>query len=435
MRRIFYLVLFLLVLLASSAINVEDKVPQYFVSQMNDKIGEIKRNSKDGTSFIFITDTHVKENQMHSPQLIKYILDNTNIKNVIWGGDAINYNRGNIERQWEIQLRFDSAFNNVCNYYKVRGNHDFSITKSRQFPNGISYSNTKAAELLLKNSPSNIHRNTNDPGACYYYYDDIINKIRFIIFDTTDSVPSKGRGYGNVPYIHDSQLQWIADSAISTVSKGYGLVFVSHIPIIHSGPKGSQKLENVRRVRQLIDGVSSHSSGKIGQVKYDFTHLEDIKVLMCISGHIHRDTETYVNEVLYLTTANDGKWKKKESEKASENTTRKVGTVDEQCFDCICISKNKKVVHAYRIGYGHDRHFHLESINISDSKVLKLETAFIEPVSWNSFNATGNKKRDLSRDIVKIEKDGFVRGLNKGTAVVVASDDKGNKEFFNIIVH
>ena len=245
MRRLLYQTLIVLLFLACSAFNTGDVIPPYFVSQIKNKIDVIKENSKDGSSFVFITDTHVKANQMNSPQLIKYILDTTNIKNVIWGGDAINYNRGNIEGQWEIQLRFDSAFNNVCNYYKVRGNHDFSITKNKQFPNGISYSNTKSAELLLRNCPSNIHRNTNDPGACYYYYDDMINKIRFVIFDTTDSVPDKVGGYGNVPYIHDSQLQWVADSALSTISKGYGLVFVSHIPFTSFGPKSNLKMENM----------------------------------------------------------------------------------------------------------------------------------------------------------------------------------------------
>lgn len=409
--------------------EVDGDIPPYFFNQIRGKIGDIGEKSRKGTSFVFITDTHVKSNQMHSPKLIKYVLDKTNIHTVIWGGDAIMQYGGTIEEQWKVHLRFDSIFNKTCNFYKVRGNHDFSIlSKKNGFPDKLLLSNEEAARLLLRNCPSDLHRNVRDSGACYYFFDNKDNKVRFIILDTTDSVPSKVRSWGNVPSVHDSQLQWIADSAVSTTPEGYDLIFVSHIPIPN---KNSNKKSALRKLKLLIDEICSYSSGKIGNVKYDFTKLKDVKVLLCLAGHIHKDSEKYVNGILYLTTANDGKWKSKKS-----GVKRKMGSVSEQCFDCFCISKDKRIVHAYRIGFGKDRHFHVEPVKLSINKEKKINFILKGPVKLVDLNVTekSKTKSTILNEFVSLDNEGYMKGLKKGSTTVVVQDTKGNKEFFNVIV-
>lgn len=422
----------LLLLLLSASYITEDKwsdIPSYFMHQLTSKVGEIRGKSGEGASFIFVTDTHVNANAMHSPQLIRWMLDHTNIHIVIWGGDAINSHGGEIEKQWNKQLQFDTILNKVCQYYKVRGNHDFSIMKNREFPQGATFSNEKSAEYLFRNSPSNIHRNINDNSTCYYFSDDTLNKVRFIIFDSTDSVSDRVSTNGNVVGVHQAQLQWIADSAVSTTPSGYGLIFVSHIPIANNS-----KLQNVK---QLINGVASHSSVKIGGVKYDFTKNKETRVLMCIAGHNHKDSQTYVNGVLHLTTASDGVLRNAKSRKASEESPRQPETVDEQCFDCVCVSKDKKLVRTYRIGYGTDRLFHLEPVYIYGTKKRRIKPVLKGVVRWSSSNIMDDrykKGEQMSGDIIDIDKNGIIRGKRKGTSIVTVCDNKGNKEFFNIIV-
>lgn len=404
--------------------SADGDIPPYFSAHISRKLDEIKKESRNGASFIFITDTHVKSNEMHSPQLIKYILDRTGIQTIIWGGDAIMQYGGPIEEQWKIQLCFDSVLNNK-NIYKVRGNHDFSILAKEKVPYKLLYSNEEAAGLLFNNAPSSIHRNTNEPDACYYFFDDRPNKVRFVVFDTTDSVPDKVRSWGNIPHIHDSQLQWVADSAISTAPEGYGLVFVSHIPI----PKQYNDNDSTLwKLRQLIDGVSSLSSGVIGHVRYNFTNLKNVKVLMCLSGHIHSDSAMFMNGVLNVTTANDGKWKIK-NKKESGLLRRRVGTVTEQCFDCFCINPNGKTIHAYRIGYGYDRHFHLEPIILSVGNTKKVKSKLKGTLSWT---IPMNKGYDGFKPLSV--KSGILKGIKEGSTTVVARDSKGNKEYFNITV-
>ena len=401
--------------------DVVGDIPSYFFYQLKEKTDIIKKKNRQGASFVFITDTHVKSNEMHSPQLIKYVLDNTDIHTVIWGGDAIMQYGGTVEVQWNVQLRFDSILNKSCNLYKVRGNHDFSIL-SKDGSIDMLFSNKESAKLLFANPPSGIHRNINDPGGCYYYFDDNNNKLRFIIFDTTDSVPSKNRSWGNIPYVHDSQLQWIVDSAVSTTRRGYDMVFVSHIPL----PKDTTKKTELWKLKRLVDGINSYSSGMIGNVKYDFTKLKETKVLMCVAGHIHRDSEKYVDGVLYLTTANDGKWNVKK--KGNDVPARKVGTVSEQCFDCFCISKDKKIVHTYRVGYGNDRHFHLEPLILSVNKEIKIKSMFDGSVSVKELNtsAKSKKKGKTSNGILSIDEEGGIKGIRKGNTTLVEIQPRKN---------
>lgn len=409
-------------------------IPTYFEKQLKEKIDVIRINSREGASFIFITDTHVISNKMQSPYLIRRILNNTSIKTVIWGGDAINSHSNDIDMQWKKQLVFDSVFNGACQLYKVRGNHDFSVLGNDN-TDGFSFSNKKSAEYLLKNIPSNVHRNFNDSEACYYYFDDEARRVRYIIFDSSDSVSNVANIHGNVTNMRDIQLQWIADSAIATTANGYGIIFISHIPITNWG---YGKKAPLTKARKIIESIESHSKGMIGDVEYDFSKLGNVKVLMCIAGHIHEDSQTYINGIPYVTIANDGKIKKLKSRKIEGKKQRRLGTLDEQCFDCFIINKEKSRIQTYRIGYGVDRLFNLKQIKIPIKKRKKLSSNLTGKKRWSSYNAIVNKYKNgriVYNDIVNVDDNGYVVGLKKGEAVIVATDFKGNKEFYDISVN
>ncbi len=332
-------------------------IPAYYKSQLKEKTRLIKKNSRKCASFIFVTDTHVNSNAMHSPLLIRHILDNTDVNTVIWGGDAISTYGNNIEEQWEKQLQFDSVLNGACNIYKVRGNHDFMTTIRKGMKEGYTFSNEKTAALLLEGSPATIHRNVTDKGGCYYYFDDEKQRIRFVVLDTNDSVTSERIQKGNIAGIHHKQLQWVADSALSTTPDSYGLVFVSHIPIAKDSYPKKYPFD---KVRKLIEGVASHTKGKADGVSYDFSELRDVKVLMCIAGHLHRDSHAYINGILYVTTSCDAAIEKVNKKYTAGKSYRKYDTINEQCFDCFCIDRERNEVNIYRIGYGEDRHFQIQ---------------------------------------------------------------------------
>ena len=438
--RYLCVLLFLLLLPKSvfpSCLLEDDEVPSFFINVLDEKVKQINSERTSSESFIFITDTHVAANSLGSLQLIKYIIENTRISKVIWGGDAIcAYGKdSDIEAQWKKQVLFDSLVSTVGQLYKLRGNHDFTIKESSSSNKGVTYSQQKTAQLLFENHPDDIVRNEADPGACYYCFDDKTHHVRFVAFDTTDSVKGENVAWGTVYGVHDVQLRWIADSAIATTPKGYGLIFLSHVPFTDTTGARHEVLSNVR---ELVDAAALKTSGKSGSVNYDFTKLKDVNVLMCLSGHNHQDMQTFRNGVVHMVTASDAAYNDYKADPFVKDLSgRKKGTINELCFDCVTINKKKRVIKTYRIGIGGDRVFHTKPISCKIGKRKRLNTSFHGNVEWYSYNASGNKydgKWTLFDDVVSVDSQGYVTCWKSGEAVVLAIDEKGNKEFYNIIV-
>lgn len=412
-------------------------VPTYFGRQINDVINSVNENDASSSSFIFVTDTHVKANQMQSPYLIKRIIEQTKINKVIWGGDAIcAYGKNaEIETSWQKQTLLDSVVADICFVYKIRGNHDFTIKENDNSDKGITYSQLKTAQLLLAGHPKSVVLNSSDPSACYYYFDDTKSHLRFIAFDTTDSIKGEDVAWGTVYGVHDKQLQWIADSAIATTPKGYDIIFLSHVPFMDTFGAWHGVYNNVREV---VDAISRKSAGRVGEVNYDFRKLKNSNVLMCLSGHNHQDRQTYRNGSVHIVTACDAAYNDYKADPfVKDMSGRTKGTVNEQCFDCILINRKRKLISVYRVGVGGDRFFHTKTVKCKVGKSKHLKTSLISSVEWHSYNASGNLydgKWTLFNDVVNVGDNGNVICKKKGEAVVLALDEGGNKEFFNLIV-
>ena len=413
-----------------------DSIPVYYDDILSETVTKINSCEKGVASFVFITDTHAKTNRMQAPRLIYHILEHTNIENVIWGGDAIEAygTAAEIEEQWQKHDLFDSLISQKGHLYKLRGNHDFTV-KEKESDKGVTYSQIKTAQMLLKGHPPNIVLNSSDPGACYYYFDDKSNHLRYIVFDTTDSIKSEDVAWGTIIGVHDRQLQWIVDSAISTIPPSYDFVFLSHIPFADA--RGSM-LPSLKNVCEVVDAVSKKAIGKAGNVNYDFTKLKKTSVLMCLSGHKHQDTQTYRNGTVYMVTACDAAYSDfKLDPFVRDLSGRTRGTAKEQCFDCVVINRKKKLISVYRVGIGGDRFFHIKPIESKVGEHLHLKTLHKGSIEWHSYNASGNqfnKKWTLLNDVVSIDNKGTVICIKPGEAVALAMDKDGNKEFYNIIV-
>lgn len=437
--RILILFLFLTcsVAFCGATVYMADSIPPYFVNVLSEKESSINSAKNKVASFVFITDTHVQTNRMQAPQLIQHLLEHTRIKNVIWGGDAIGAygTKADIEIQWEKQAIFDSLINQSGNLYKIRGNHDFTIKESSSSNKGFTYSQRKTAQMLLEGHPSNIVLNSSDPEACYYYFDAPDDHLRYIVFDTTDSVREENVAWGTIYGVHDKQLQWIADSAIASTPKGYDIVFFSHVPFTDSTGSRHVVLSNVR---EIVDAASKKNAGRVGNVNYDFTKLRRTSVLMCLSGHNHSDMQTYRNGVIHMVTACDAAYNDyKDDPFARDLSGMTKETVNEQCFDCVSINRKKKLISVYRVGVGGNRFFHTESLLGKVGKKIRLKTFLKNPVEWYSYNASGNKyngKWTLFNDVVNVDGAGILKCVKKGAAVVFAIDEEGNREFYNIEV-
>lgn len=433
---------FLLLLLSFIFISCEDLydsetgILKEAFGQIKDKVDLINKTDIEGGSFIFITDTHVTSNCLNSPQQIKYILQNTPIDKVIWGGDAISAYGNNIEQQWEWHCNaFDANIKGFGDFYKVRGNHDFTIRYSEGSEGGKTLSQHQTFQYLFEDAPYNIVRNLNDPDGCYYYFDDDNSKVRFIILDTNDSVTEGNVPWGLINEVHDIQLEWITNIAIASIPNNYCIVFVSHNPITDTTSADNNTYTNVL---QLVNAVNAKGTGNIGSVNYNFSSLENVKVILYLSGHMHHDLQTYKNGVLHVVTASDAAYGDYQADSFVVDKSGRNGA-NAQCFDCVCINKDKDNISFIRFGVGGNRYFHLQPIRLKIGEERLINTTQEgKEITWYSYNSSGNSYSDgvwnLNNTVIVVDNYGVVKGQQRGDAVVLNMNEKGDKEFYNIIV-
>lgn len=406
------------------------------LDQVKEKTEEVNMVNKGGGSFIFITDTHGTSNCWNSPQQIRYVLKNTSINDVIWGGDAISAYGDNIEQQWKWHCSaFDEVIKGYGNLYKVRGNHDFAIKDDENSEGGKTLSQHQTFQYLFHDAPVEVVRNTEDPDGCYYYFDDGNSNIRFIILDTEDSVNEGNIPWGVINGVHDVQLDWIANTAIASTPKNYSIVFVSHIPITDTTTQFYPTFSNPL---MLVSAVNAKSSGRIRTVNYDFSSLDNVRVLLYLSGHQHHDMQTYQNGVLHVVTACDTAYSDYISDPFVVDKSGRHGA-NAQCFDCVCIDQNKEKLTFVRFGVGGSRIFHLNPIRIKvGDAVLADITQTGNDFTWYSYNSSGNSYSNyvwtLHNTYVNVDKQGMIKGLASGESVVLNMNEKGDKEFYNVIV-
>lgn len=407
-----------------------------FHNHIAEKINEINGKSMDG-SFAFVTDTHLDSNSKMSAELIQQTLKDTPINLVIFGGDAIGAygTKSDILGQWKYH---EDMYNMTKNYGKLlntRGNHDFTNRQSSADTLGYTYSQKDCAKHIYSNMTTDIVRPANNDSACYYYHDDSAHNIRYIVLESTDTTKSGDVYWGNIDGIGKTQLDWIANTAIKTTPSGYGIIFIVHIPI-ELTTNGNKKLYS--NLSRLIRAVKNRTSETIENKEYDFSDLNEVEVLMIVSGHHHHDMQTFKDGVLHVMTASDAAYSDVIRDPLLKSEPNRNG-INSQCFDCFTISKDRNIVKAIRVGYGGNRTFHMKPIIMKSTETISLQSGLEGSITWCSYNTSGNEynnaKWTLINDIVKVNNNGVVSCTGKiGEAIIVAEDAKQNREFFYISV-
>ena len=393
----------------------------YDLHQKTQRLSHISNNS--GADFIFITDTHLADNDLDSPFILQFLVDNGFTRRVVWGGDAITA-YGDIEQEWKHHQRlFLDAVRPKASYLMVRGNHEFS-TKDESTGLGMTFTPLHTARLFREHYEPQIIRPTDDVEACYYYLDDTSQRLRYCVFDTTDSISSVNDGWGTIVHISERQLQWMDDNALHNVPEGYSLVVFTHIGIVPETFYQAPILEPLYRI----------------------LHEAEAPILMVISGHMHQDFQTYSDGVLHVLTGSDATYGEYSHSPFLHNFSRQRNRASSQLLDCVCLSADRRMVDMVRIGAGYDRTFHLDRQMVSLSganhslrlKTERLDAADVE--RWICYNAEGyecppNKSWDPPSDIITVDNQGTINPLREGQAVVMAISRKGDKEFFTIQVN
>lgn len=314
-------------------------VPEYYTAYLKDKAEEIRQLQKDEIDgFYYITDMHFPINYGNAAALIESLQNETGKRLITYGGDALTY-LNYIGEGMGKQISSLEQMRGVSPILWTRGNHDivnYTGKKEWNTTERESLPSWESSNILGRFRPVSAVSNDKDPYTTYCYYDSPGKKVRYVAFDTTDTVQDDNRMSG----LSETQLRWIIEEAILKAPKGYGIVFISHIPFL--GEKVKTAAEDA------LSAFSNHTEFELGGIIYDFAARKDVRLLCVVCGHRHRDYSfDFPGGQPQINVMADCNY---------DNIRRKKGTVDEQSFDYISISKDGSI-RTVRIGKGKNRVF------------------------------------------------------------------------------
>lgn len=294
-------------------------IPSYWQSYMEQKLSDISARNlligSRGLEFVFLTDTHIKNNSLVSPALIRYILKNTVISTVVNGGDWITLDASKTTaiarfEQWNKLMH-------GIREIRIRGNHDLNNFNGTNADNALTLGECYA----LMDRPMESFVDTE--GKTYFVVDNASQKFRLVILDSE---------------LYHSSTMWNAEmtwmkTKLTELDSGWTILVMQHTLYGTTegvlAPVGQSVIDNINEV------YSSINASFIG----------------ILAGHSHTDyntTEPTNGYALIVTNCDtlDGSY---------SGLDRTKGTVTEQAFDVVSIAFDSRKIYMTRIGAGADR--------------------------------------------------------------------------------
>lgn len=375
----------------------DDYIPEHWVDYMNLKKETIKDKcnlvGKTGDGFVFITDMHDKLNYGNSPLLINYILKNTPIRKVIFGGDLWSDGNNIPEKSQLIKNLYDLRlkYNFTDNIFAVRGNHDVE----RNISDGEWYS---MYESTLTEFVETIGQEV------YFYRDNVSQKIRYIYCDG----PNPGAA---MPI---NQQNWLTER-ITELEEGWTVLVFCHSywePVYIGSTPGSSAWG--RSIVSVMDAAED---------------LCEATIAALITGHVHRDMSTQSTKgyAIIGTTCDANGWLSTRFDPVTPNRTE--GTTTEQVFDVFNIDTANKKIYVTRIGgNGTDREFTyfkdnvpLQSLSINANNSYTGKT--FKPTV--SYTPTGTTQKGVTWEITEGSQ---YATINSSIGVVTIDEDADEAE-------
>lgn len=321
--------------------NAIGDYPDYYDTQIKSVassfVNDMLSVGANGDGFVFISDVHWNGNYKHSPSLIKYLKDNTNLDLILCGGDLIDRSLSSKVSQIDDMQKCVKAFKQIgIPFVTAMGNHERNSA-------GVSDSSlylTANEAFSITQNPVNwmpLHY-ANLTGQVCFYLDRPATKTRVIFIDS---------GYNNIGdgiNITADEISWVEDT-IENVQTGWHIIIVVH---------------SVGDYQSLNDPISEsnpfvYSSGASAL----FTALDTLSATYNIeaifAGHSHVDNNAETTGGIPIVWVNsDAKWQYHGMTQPDD------GTVNAQCFDVVVMDytpdeNNKKHIYLHRVGRGSDR--------------------------------------------------------------------------------
>lgn len=333
-----------------SVLNQRLTPPYYYFEDdyLPDKVLDIRETAKScDVSFGFLTDYHVGFNTGRSMLLMKYLADHTNaIPFVLFGGDVPKASGTSAEclAAGDTWLDKASVFGKD-KVYQCKGNHDYMIITGES----SSYHADAKTDYyyICKNTEGKVH---GEAGKMYYYFDDDVNKVRYIVLDNYDA--GYGSGNYNTTGMSQTQYNWLIDKL---GVQGYDILVLSHQTSDATLLNYEAVLAPLQEILKafVAKGTLSYTGNNV-TLSADFSGSTS-RLICHLSGHSHDDESHVDNGVLSICTVCDAYYT------SPSGYTRGYSTITEQAFDVFCITKDTGSgdgsIEIIRIGAGSDRSF------------------------------------------------------------------------------
>ena len=222
---------------------------------------EVNEGGLNNFSFVVITDPHSANPSTNKSQNIsRYLLKNSKANKLFLLGDycTTDWNTA----AWES---FSAPFADcIPKIYLTLGNHEyFSGSSSARADMAATYLTPKEAYL------------TGNLSSFYYYFDDSVHKVRFIVMNTSD---------GGTNAFTSAQLTWL-NNAVQLPTPDWSIIAMGHFPIYRESD-GSEvtSVESVSVERLAIRDALLSTNGT---------------VIAYICGHTHADVRYVVDYSFY----------------------------------------------------------------------------------------------------------------------------------------
>ena len=321
--------------------------------------------SANQDAFWFISDTHHQYNQGNSFALLKWLADRSGIRKMFFAGDAGGSQGSQLAQVYHRIQRSALAWAEyaacVDEYYGVLGNHEWIHT-------GTQGAGTFAGMMGAYLNRYKTQVDGFDPVTGCYYVDNIGSKIRYFFIQSTNSAAPVS---GALAWLYAQLLEVPADYSI-TLTVHHGYIPSAATEAEYDGAEITYNYYSIKGMSQLLAGCRDKTSVTVGSTTYDFTGLTgDRHIIGVFCGHFHHGylyTESNVagiENIAVFRGSTDGlsaasvainkhPWYWQDGIVGGTKIERLPGTTDEQCFYCVQVDLDAKMLYITAIGGDHD---------------------------------------------------------------------------------
>ncbi|MCQ2143582.1 MAG: metallophosphoesterase, partial [Bacteroidales bacterium] len=321
-----------------------------FVSRMS--------TDPEADHFIYFADQHTECNKDYSTHgVINDILTYIPTDKVVFGGDYVMttsqcQTKDHVDQSIERFKECVTATNNhKSHFFAVRGNHEITTGSTSTSVKGWTYGQKFVYKQIMDFSKGAEYVEMGN-GTCNYYFEKASAKIRYIVLDPYSSDDFNPEVRYGIAMQHNADCQAWLKSSIESMPEGWHAVVFVH---------------------QGLNKISISDYGNLKEVRaYINAHADKVK--MVVTGHCHKDGETFENGVLHVQVTSANPWQALGDFFGPKSRT--YGDYSETAVDLFDLDFKNGIVKAFRFGGGYSRNYHIDPI-----KIKAGETATLSPIT------------------------------------------------------